>query len=321
MRATAGVTSAGVVNCPPLDCHWGYFFQIEGEAPRKPTDSRPVTLTRVASEGYFEAMGIGLERGRFFETRDRQPKAQRVVVVNEAFVRTFWPTGTDPLKGRISFNNDKPEWIPVVGVARDVRHYGFERPMRPGVYFPMSWPRTDSLVTVIRTSGDPAAFTKTARQIVRDLDPELPMYRVRTMDEAVANSMRGRALYSWVLGIFAVLALVLALGGTYGVTSYLVGQRTREIGIRLAVGAGPRDIFRTVLQSGARAVLVGGGVGLVAAVALAGLVDDLLFGVSPRDPAVLAPAAVALAAAAIAANWLPARRAARTDPMTSIRQA
>lgn len=319
LRANAAVRSAGVVNCPPLDCHWGYFYQIEGAPPRKPDDPNPVTLTRLASEGYFDTLGIRLDHGRFFETRDRQPKAERVVIVNEAFVRAFWPAGTDAVGKRISHNSDKPEWITVVGVAKDIKHYGFERPMRPGVYFPLSWPRTDVLAVAVRTTGDPAAFTKTAQQVVRDLDPELPLYRVRTMDAAVANSLRSRAVYSWMLAVFAGLALVLALGGTYGVTSYLVSQRTREIGIRLAVGAGPSDIFRTVLNSSARAVLIGGALGIAGAVALARLLGDLLFGVSPGDPVVLGCSAIALAAAAIAANWIPARRAARTDPMTSLR--
>jgi putative ABC transport system permease protein len=321
VRAQSGVTSAGLVSCPPLDCHLGYFFKIEGEPPPKPGAARPVTLVRTASEGYFDAMGITLLKGRAFNARDRLAKAPLGVVVNETFARTFWPQDPDPVGKRMSFNNDKPEWMPVIGLVKDVKHYGFERPMRPGIYLPMAWPRTDSLAVAIRTTTDPAAFTETARRIVRSLDADLPLYRVRTMEEAVTTSMRPRALYSWMLGIFAILALVLALGGTYGVTSYLVSQRTREIGIRLAVGAGPGDIFSAVLRASARAVLVGAGLGLVAAVALARLVDELLFGISPGDPAVLAIAAVALITAAILANWIPARRAARTDPATSIRQA
>jgi predicted permease len=319
LHASPGVQSAGVVNCPPLDCHWGYFFQIEGAAPRKPDEPNPVTLTRLASEGYFKTLGIQLVSGRFFEPRDRQPKAERVIIVNESFARTFWPGGTDAVGKRVALNSGKPEWITVVGVTKDVKHYGFERPMRPGVYFPLNWPRTDVLAVAVRTAGDPAQFTEAARRIVRDLDPELPLFRVRTMDAAVAESLKSRAVYSWMLGVFAALALVLALGGTYGVTSYLVSQRAREIGIRLAVGAGPGDIFRTVLNRSARAVLIGGAVGIAGAVALARLLGDLLFGVSPGDPMVLGWAAAALAAAAIAANWLPARRAARTDPMTSLR--
>jgi predicted permease len=319
VRAQPGVTAAGVVNCPPLDCHWGYFYKIEGEAPRGPNDSRPVTLTRIASEGYDKAMGLELRQGRFLDAADRQTKGPRVVVVNEAFVKAFWPSETNVVGKRISFNNDTPDWIPVVGVVKDVRHYGFEKPMRPGVYFPMSWPRTDGLAVAIRTTGDPSAFTTAARHIVHEIDPELPLYRVRTMEEAVAQSMRSRALYSWLLAIFAGLALMLALGGTYGVTSYLVGQRTREIGIRLAMGAGPRDIFQAVLRTSATAVLIGGAVGGAAAVALGRWLGDLLFGVSPGDPLVLVAAAAALAVAAILANWIPARRAARTDPMISLK--
>ena len=319
LRTAPGVTAAGAVSCPPLDCHWGYFFKIEGEAPRGPQDSRPVTLTRIASEGYFEAMGLELRKGRFFDTTDRQQKRPEVVIVNESFVKAFWPAGTDAVGKRISFNSDEPRWIPVVAVVKDVRHYGFERPMRPGIYFPMAWSRTNGLAVAIRTTGDPSAFTESARRIVREIDPELPLYRVRTMEEAVARSMRGRALYSSLLAIFAGLALLLALGGTYGVTSYLVGQRTREIGIRLAMGAGPGDIFQAVLRTSAAAVLIGGVVGLAAAVVIGRSLGDMLFGVSPGDPLVLGGSAAALGLAAVLANWIPARRASRTDPMVSLK--
>jgi predicted permease len=319
LRAEPGVVAAGTVNCPPLDCHWGYFFKIEGEAPRGPNDSRPVTLTRIASEGYLEAMGLELRKGRFFDVADRQQKRPQAVVVNEAFVKAFWPAGTDAVGKRISFNGDTPEWMPVVGVVKDVRHYGFERPMRPGIYFPMAWSRTDGLAVVIRTTGEPSAFTASARRIVHEIDPDLPLYRVRTMEEAVARSMRSRALYSWLLAIFAGLALLLALGGTYGVTSYLVGQRTREIGIRLAMGAGPRDIFQAVLRSSATAVIIGGAVGVTSAVVLGRWLGDMLFGVSPGDPIVLVTSAAALGLAAVLANWIPARRASRTDPMISLK--
>ncbi|HEX7780775.1 MAG TPA: ADOP family duplicated permease, partial [Vicinamibacterales bacterium] len=267
LRAQPGVTSAGAVSCPPLDCHMGMFYRVEGAPPRKAGDPDPVTLTRMASEGYFDTMGIRLARGRFFELADRQPKAPLVVIVNETFARTFWPNVPDPTGKRLSIAGEK-EWIPVVGVTRDIRHYGFERPMRPGLYFPLSWTHRLNLVVTVRTAGDPNAFVGTARGIVQQVDPELPLFRVRTMDQAVTESLRRRALYSWMLAVFAVMALVLAVGGTYGVTSYLVNQRSREIGIRLAIGAGPRDIFGAVLRTSARAVVIGVTLGAVAAIAL-----------------------------------------------------
>jgi predicted permease len=318
LRAQPGVTSAGAVSCPPLDCHMGMFYRIEGAPPRKAGDPDPVTLTRMASEGYFDAMGIRLAHGRFFELADRQPKSPLVVIVNETFARTFWPNVPDPTGKRLSIAGEK-EWITIVGVTRDIKHYGFERPMRPGLYFPLSWTQRLNLVVTVRTAGDPNAFVGTARSIVQQVDPELPLFRVRTMDAAVTESLRRRALYSWMLAVFAVMALVLAAGGTYGVTSYLVNQRSREIGIRLAIGAGPRDIFGAVLRTSGRAVVIGVVLGAVAAIAFARLLGDLLFGVSPADPLVLGVATTTLLVAALLANWLPARRAARTDPMLSLR--
>jgi putative ABC transport system permease protein len=318
LRAQPGVTSAGAVSCPPLDCHMGMFYRIEGAPPRKAGDPDPVTLTRMASEGYFDTLGIRLAHGRFFELADRQPKSPLVVIVNETFARTFWPNVPDPTGKRLSIAGEK-EWITVVGVTRDIKHYGFERPMRPGLYFPLSWTQRLNLVVTVRTAGEPNAFVGTARRIVQQVDPEMPLFRIRTMDQAVTESLRRRALYSWMLAVFAVMALVLAVGGTYGVTSYLVSQRSREIGIRLAIGAGPRDIFGAVLRTSARAVVIGVTLGALAAIALARLLGDMLFGVSPADPLVLGIATTTLLVAALLANWLPARRAARTDPMLSLR--
>ena len=174
-----------------------------------------------------------------------------VAVVNETFARTFWPGVNDPIGKRFKNpGNPKAPWITVVGLAADVKHYGLERPMRPGIYFPVTVGRFNTMTVAIRTSADPGAFTATARATLRELDPELPMYRVRTMEEALRRSMAQRATYSWLLGIFAGMALVLALGGSYGVTSYLVSQRTREIGIRVALGARSADIVRAVLRRG-----------------------------------------------------------------------
>ena len=320
LRAQPGVVAAGANSCPPLlGCHMGMFYRGEGSPPKKPGDVDPVTLTRMATDGYFEAMGIRLKSGRFFTAADQQAKAPVVVIVNETFAKTFWPDGSDPVGKRVKFNNTNAQWMPVVGVTKDIKHYGFERPMRPGVYLPLSWDQRLQLAVTVRTTGDPGAFTETARKVVQEVDSDLPLYRVRTMDQAIAESVRGRALYSWMLAVFAVMALILALGGTYGVTSYLVSQRSREIGIRLAIGARPTDIFGAVMRTSARAVVVGIGVGVAVAVVLARLLGDLLFGVSPDDPTVLAMATLTLLVAALLANWLPARRAARTDPMLSLR--
>ena len=367
LRATPGIEAAGIITCPPLTCHWGNFYTIEGRPPLKPGETNPVVLSRVASAGYFEAMGIRLRAGRFFNAEDGvaamkaeaetaaaaraaaeaakaagatpppappTPAADRSVIVNEVFVRTFWPgmSVADAVGKRISFNSNTPVWMNVVGVTGDVKHYGLERPMRPGLYFPAPQQagRTSSMAVVVRTAGDPDSAEAMVRPIVREVDPSLPLYRVQTLDRMLADSLRTRATYSWMLAVFAGMALILALGGTYGVTSYLVSQRTREIGIRLAMGARSADILRAVLRSSLAAIALGVALGLTGAVVLGNVISrsesttsmtdtTLLFGVSPLDPAVLVGAAAALAMAAVLANWIPARRAARTDPMLSLR--
>jgi putative ABC transport system permease protein len=318
LQTTPGVQAAGIVSCPPLGCHWGTFYMPEGRAPLKPGEVNPVILYRPASDGYFKAMGIRLLRGRFF---DRQDLANRstVAVVNESFARAYWPGVVDPIGKRFKGNDPKAPWTTVIGLVADIKHYGLERPMRPGIYYPMTVEGYGTMTVAIRTEGEPAQFTSTARAVLQSLDRDLPMYRVRTMEDALKRSMAQRATYSWLLGIFAAMSLLLALGGTYGVTSYLVSQRTREIGIRVALGARRPDIVRTVLAKSLVIVSVGVLVGVAGSIGLSRFMDDLLFGVSPYDPRILAGSAAALFALATLANLLPAGRAARIDPMTSLR--
>jgi predicted lysophospholipase L1 biosynthesis ABC-type transport system permease subunit len=242
-----------------------------------------------------------------------------VAIVNETFAKTFWPTVADPVGRRFKFNDDKAPWMTVVGLVRDIKHYGLERPMRPGVYFPLPADPRQTLAVALHTSGDAAALAGSARAAMRELDPDLPLFQVRTMEEALQRSLTVRAAYSWMLGVFALLALILALGGTYGVASYLVTQRTREIGIRVALGARTIDVVRTVVGRGVGVVVVGIAVGVLASVGATRLLADLLFGSGSRDAVIFAGVASLLLATALLANWLPTRRAARIDPMRSLR--
>jgi len=320
VRALPGVTQAGLINCAPVSgCHWGQFYQAEGAAPRGPNEPNPVVLNRVASPGYFAAMGIRLKEGRFFTAQDGREGNTKdgTIIVNETFAKAFWPKGESPVGKRIR-NNEKAPWMTVVGYVADVKHYGLEQPMRPGVYYAL--PRIPQSGTVVlKTEGDPTQLAATVRGIVRRMDPELPTYNVKTMEERLAQSLALRAVYSWILGVFAVMALLLALGGSYGVTSYLVSQRTRELGIRVALGAGRRDISKAVLTGGLTVVGIGVAVGLIAAVGAGRWLSSLLFGVPPYDAVILASAVVALVTTGFLANWLPARRASRVDPMVSLR--
>ena len=322
LRAAPGVAAAGVVRCAPLDCHQGMFYKAEGQPPSKAGEPNPVVLTLAASEQYFETMNIGLAHGRAFELRDRQPNAEKVAVVNETFARRFWPGVDNPVGKHIGFNDTStPMDMTVVGVVRDYKHYGPERPMLGAVFLPITERNSAYLTVAVKTTGDaaPESFATSARAIVTALDREIPIFRVRSMNDALVEKLRPRAVYSWMIGVLAMLALVLAIGGTYGVTAYLVSQRTKEIGIRMAIGARPADILRTVLRTGAAAILLGIAAGAVVAMILGGQLSDVLMEISPRDPFVISGVVLLLATAALAANWIPARRAARTDPSISLR--
>ena len=321
LRTLPGVTHAGVISCAPVSgCHWGNLYQAEGAAPRGPNDPNPIILNRVASAGYFETMGIRLRDGRFLNEADGREGADQpsVIVVNGTFARTLWPDGKNPIGQRVR-TGEKAPWLTVVGVVEDVRHYGLERDIRPGVYLPVRRIPLSTMSFAVKTSGDAAPLGPTVRAIVQEMNPELPIYNSRTMDARLAESMAFRATYSWMLGVFATVALLLALGGSYGVTSYLVSQRTRELGIRVALGAQRADISRAVLKGSLAVITIGVVVGIAGAIGAGRFLSSLLFGVPPYDGIILAIAAGALFTTGLLANWLPARRASRVDPMVSLR--
>jgi predicted permease len=320
LQAQPGVASAAAITCAPLGCHWGNLFVVDGAPPRGKDEKNPVVLQRYATADYFRTMGIRLRDGRVLEAGDYRQEAGRVAVVNEAFVHEFLPSEPHPVgrRFRSAGSKDAP-WTTIVGVVGDVKHYGLERPMRPGVYFPLPVVPADSLTIALKTRGDPESLVAGARAGVRELDPDLALYQVRTMEQALRRSMTARATYSWLLAVFALLALLLALGGTYGVTGYLASQRTREMGIRIALGARTADIRRSVLRGSLGVVALGMGIGALLSIAAARQITSLLFGVSPQDPVVLAGAVLVLGVTALAASWLPAVRASRVDPMTTLR--
>ena len=321
MAQVPGVRSLGLVNCPPFGCHWGSFYVAEGMPPRGANEPNPVVLNRFASPGYFQAMGIRLKSGRFFEQADarRGEGEERIVIINETFAKTFFPGVENPVGRRMRSNGDNAPWNRIVGLVEDVKHYGLERPMRPGIYWPLAQRPVDVMAVALKTDGDPEALVPSARAAIRELDGELPLFQVRSMEQALRQTLAVRTTYSWMLAVFALTALLLALGGTYGVSSYLVTQRTREIGIRVALGARRGDIIKGVLRTSLVVALVGIVVGLAASVGLSRFLESLLFGVKPTDAVILSSAIGVLVVSALAANVLPARRAARVDPMTSLR--
>jgi predicted permease len=321
MAQIAGARTVGLVNCPPFGCHAGSLYIAEGQAPRGANDANPVVVNRVATPSYFPTMGVRLKTGRFFAPADGRggPNTEPVVLINETFAKTFFPGVEDPVGRRIRSTGENAPWNRVVGYVQDVKHYGLERPMRPGVYWPLPARTWGTMAVAVKTDGDPEALTASARAAVRELDPELPLFNVRTMEAALSRTLAMRTTYSWMLAVFALTALILALGGTYGVSSYLVTQRTREIGIRVALGAGRADIVRGVLRTSLMVASAGIVVGVIASLGAARLLESLLFGVAPHDAVILSSVVTVLVAAAVLANLLPARRAARVDPMTSLR--
>jgi len=317
-RRIPGVDAAGLVTCPPLGCHWGNFFTAEGARPT-PDGKDPVVLVRLATPGYFEAMGVRLKEGRFLREADEQDKQSKVVIVDETFVRTFWGEGASAVGRRIKTRGKDQPWITVIGVAGDVRHYGLDRPMRPGVYFPQAADPSATMTMAMHVRVDPESIVPAVREALRQIDPELPLVAPRTMEENLRRSLALRAAFSWMLAVFAFLAFVLAIGGAYGVATYLVTQRTREIGIRVALGARTTDILKNVLGRGLSVVGAGVACGIFGSLGVGRLLSDALFGVSPADVSVLAFVVAVLVGTALMANGLPARRAARIDPMRSLR--
>ncbi len=317
MRSLPGVSAAAAASLPPLAGHSGMFFVAEGMPPVSSGRENPAVLQVFATPGYLETLGIPLLAGRHFTERDGEA-GRRVAIVNESFAKRFFPN-TDPVGRRIRYAWRKDEWIEVAGVARDVRHYGLDQDVRPGVFIPYRQWVVPVMTIVLRTAGDAGAMVGPAREALRQIDPELPMFDVTRMTDAVDRSLWTRRLYASLAVAFAAVAVLLAIGGVYGVTSYAVTQRRREMGIRAALGATPARITLHVLRHGLAMLVIGVPAGVTAMLALSGLLQNLLFGVTASDPVVYTAAVLAVAGVALAANLLPARRAAGIAPVEALR--
>lgn len=318
LRTLPGVTSAAGVNILPLS--GGYScdgFQIDGRMVT--VEQERCAEARSASAGYFETMGMRLVRGRLFTAGD-DGAARRVVIVNEALARQFFP-GEDPLAHRLIYSSRGQKGARgIVGVVADVRHFGPQNAVRPEFYVPQPQPPTYRGMTVVmRVDGDPAALMPAVRAAVRELAPDVPLYNVRTLQHLLDVSISDARFRTQLLALFAGLALLLAIIGTYGVISLVVAQRTQEMGIRLALGARPSDILRLVLGGGLRAIVAGTLIGLAGGLAVSRAITALLFNVTPSDPLTFATAALAILIAGLVATWIPARRACRVDPAIALR--
>jgi putative ABC transport system permease protein len=314
-----GVESAGVINLLPVQqSGTNGEIEVEGQEPAQPGKS-PLVEVRTASPDYFRALGIPLVAGRFFNAADEEKSAQ-VVIVNEKFARRLIPN-QDPLGKRIKTDTGGP--ITIVGVVGDVKQSGLTAEVRPELFSPYTqafWPgMNQNMSLVVRTSHDPASLTAAIRKEVLAVDPAQPVYGVQTMEAVLGRAVSYQRLNMQLLGIFAALALLLAVIGIYSVMSYLVTQHTREIGIRMALGAQPRDVLKLVLGQGMILTLVGIGLGLLGAFMLTRLMSSLLYGVTATDPLTYVVVSALLVFVALFACYVPARRAMKVDPMVALR--
>jgi putative ABC transport system permease protein len=311
-----GVEAVGLVDPLPLGGNFeAWDFEIEGRPPAAPGEPRTADR-RIVSPDYFRAMRVPLLRGRAF-TRDDRADSTKVVVVNEALARQFFP-GEDALGKRLVIGDRATGTREIVGVVGDVRHAGLDEKTTPELYIPFTQ-ATPGRLTVVARSPDPGAAADALRAVIRQSDRESPIYNVRTMDQLLSTSVARRRFNMILLGGFAAVALLLAALGIYGVVSYTVAQRTHEIGLRVALGARPRDVLSLVIRQGMTPALAGVGVGLCAALAVTRVMAGLLFNVSATDPATFALIPLLLAAVALLACYVPARRASRVDPLVALR--
>jgi putative ABC transport system permease protein len=302
---------------PLLGPHFTGSFTIEEKADSDA--EHPSAQLSSVSPDYFRALGTPLVRGRFFADSDAV-ESQRVALIDEAAARRFWPN-EDPLGRRVKQGGraSNAPWATIIGVVGNVKTEGFDQPDHPHLYLSALQNPGYAMAVYLRAEGDPASLTQALREQVRAVDPDLPVFGERTMDDVVGASLARRRFALQVVGGFGVLALLLAGVGVYGVVAYSVSRRTREIGIRLALGASSGAILRWVFGHGMRLTLLGTAAGLVGAFLLTRLLRGLLFGVETTDPVTYAGLAILLAAVALLACYIPARRATKVDPMVALR--
>ena len=312
--ALPGVTEAGLSSVLPLSGDSDTDFLIEGRpAPTRSSDAF-ITWYRVVSANYFHMMEIPLKRGRVFRDREAEP----TIVVNESMAKRFFPA-EDAIGRRIRIGGEQAPWLTIVGIVADVHVRGAREATVSETYIPYWHDPEAGINVVLKTAGDPALLQEPVRRAVKEIDPSIAVASIATMGEIVAGSIGGSRFYAMLVAIFAGLALTLASVGIYGVMSYAVAQRTQEIGVRLALGAGQGAIFAMIVGESLKLAAVGLAVGLAGSVGLGKAIGRMLFGVPATDLATFAATAALLIAVACLAAYVPARRAMRIDPMNALR--
>ena len=324
IRALPGVAAAGAVSSFPLG-----LADLSAESPLTlrdrpppPPGEEPSTTVAMATPAYFETMRIPLRAGRWFDARD-DAEGPAVAVINETLARQHWPDG-DPITRRVSVQISGQVFTgtieaEIVGVVGAVRPGGFDSPLRPELFFPHAQAPNGAMTYVVRTAGDPAASVPAIQSVVWDAAPNLAFYSVATVDALLSDTLAARRFTTLLLALFGAAALTLAGLGIYGVIAVATAQRTREIGLRIAMGAEPRDVVWMVVRGALGLAGAGVAIGLLAALLLAQTLTSLLFDVAPFDAATLATVSLLLLAVAAAAAWSPARRASRVDPLVALR--
>jgi putative ABC transport system permease protein len=318
LRALPGVASVGGIHHLPMSgFNWWADIDVEGR-PLAAGEPAPRAAWRIVAGDYMRAMGIPLVAGRGFDTRD-DTTSERVALINDVFARRLFP-GENPIGRRLNAGNaTRREWVRIVGVTGNVRQQSLDLAPDAEMYLPLGQVSMPFLNIVVRASGDPMSLAQAARRVVRQIDPTVPIADLRALDAVVRDSTSRQRLVLQLLVLFAALGLTLGAIGVYGVVAYTVTQRTREIGLRMALGARRESVVRLVLGHGLWYETIGLAVGIVAAVAATRAMRSIVFDVSPTDPATYSVVAVFVLLVAALAGWIPARRAARVDPMVAMR--
>jgi putative ABC transport system permease protein len=323
-----GTEAVGMADANPFETRRSFevttSFTVEGRPPDPPGREKQTEWLPV-SAGYFKALGVPLLRGRLFNANEDLRDTPPVVLINQTFARRYFP-GEDPIGKHLTLGIAHDTGAgpvvtaqgEIVGVVGDVKDQSLADSVGPCTYSPYS-SGPFHLAVILRSTADPSTLMRATQAAIRELDPDVPVYDFRSLDRAISASVSQERFYTLLLGAFAAIALVLAALGIYGVISYVVSQRTSELGIRIALGAAPERVLRHVLSDGMGLTLGGLALGLLGAVGFTRAISTLLFGVPPLDPLTYLGVICGLTAVALFACWIPARRAARLDPVIAMR--